>query len=224
LSPISRAALDVIRSGRLGRIALLHACVSARYRPPAGWKTNPEMAGGGVLLDVGIHYVDLIRSWFGKPNRVVAMTSSPSATNIRGEETGTLLLQFAQGVLATIQISWSSVGPADTPNITIFGERGALELWFNRPYLKLTTALPGGHWSARIRRTLPWRVVSRIGWMLPTSLHTRIRVPGNDLNGSRLLISDFVAAIKCGHEAAVPGSEGLEDLKVVVAGYASGET
>ena len=57
--------------------------------------------------------------------------------------------------------------------------------------------------------------------MLSTARHSRIRVIGDDLIGSRALIADFIAAITRGYEAAVPGTEGLNDLKVVLAGYGS---
>ena len=101
----------------------MRASVSTRYRPPEGWKTNREETGGGVLLDVGIHYVDVLRSWFGEPTRVVAATGSQSFPITRGEEAGALLLQFPGGMVATIQVSWTAIGPVNTPNIEIFGER-----------------------------------------------------------------------------------------------------
>jgi predicted dehydrogenase len=49
-------------------------------------------------------------------------------------------------------------------------------------------------------------------------------VPARDLIGSERLIADFIDAITLGREPAVPGSEGLEDLRVVLAAYRAAET
>ncbi len=39
-------------------------------RPPADWLSDPARAGGGVLLEVGVHYLDLLQWWLGEPRRL----------------------------------------------------------------------------------------------------------------------------------------------------------
>jgi predicted dehydrogenase/flavin reductase (DIM6/NTAB) family NADH-FMN oxidoreductase RutF len=218
-SPLIQRAGEVLASGELGTISLIQAGSVASYRPEQDWKNQRDTMGGGVLLDVGIHYIDILRHWFGAPDLVLAGAPGQVNTQLGGEDGAAVLLRFPTGPLAQLHISWSAVAPAGRPNVEILGERGALQIWFDRPYLLLTTPLPAGHWSHKLGRVLPWRLRRHLTRFLPQVRRRRLCVPRGDLIGSRALLEDFIHAITTGAEPRVTGRDGLEDLRIVHAAY-----
>ncbi|MDQ3029913.1 MAG: Gfo/Idh/MocA family oxidoreductase, partial [Actinomycetota bacterium] len=62
-----RDALRIIRTGELGRVLDLNGVYgkSKMIRFDQDWRTKREIAGGGILLDQGIHMVDMMRLFVG---------------------------------------------------------------------------------------------------------------------------------------------------------------
>ncbi len=64
-----RDALSIVRSGELGRVVNLRGIYGKSaiidFRSPSHWRTSRTKAGGGILLDQGIHMVDLMRLFAG---------------------------------------------------------------------------------------------------------------------------------------------------------------
>lgn len=62
-----RTAQDLIKSGELGKIINLRGVYGKSQIVPfqTGWRAQRAIAGGGILLDQGIHMVDLIRMFVG---------------------------------------------------------------------------------------------------------------------------------------------------------------
>lgn len=54
-----RAAREQVASGGLGRLHTIDVVFHNAYGPDKGWFTDPELAGGGCLIDLGTHLVDL---------------------------------------------------------------------------------------------------------------------------------------------------------------------
>ena len=63
-----RKALNIIQSGELGKVINLRGVYGKSRIIPfsGGWRSKRELAGGGILLDQGIHMVDLMRLFCGE--------------------------------------------------------------------------------------------------------------------------------------------------------------
>jgi predicted dehydrogenase len=179
--------------------------------------------GGGVLLDVGVHYIDVLRLWFGEPLWVWATQPPRITQRLEGENSILVVLGFKEAI-ADLHISWAGARSATAPHVEIIGERGALAFRFDRPYLCHTEHLATDHWANRVRRAVPWRIVKHLDSQLPRSKERRITVSAGDLIGSRALIEDFVLAISGRHASSTPAVEGLRDLRIVLAAYRAVET
>ena len=101
---------DAIWSGRLGKVFKVrgHAVITGDFPSADGWRCNPRMSGGGVLMDVGIHVIDTISFLFDDaqpPVRVTAHTAN-YFTEFPVEDTATVLLEYPGGMLAVIEAGW----------------------------------------------------------------------------------------------------------------------
>lgn len=220
LCPILAAARAEINRDRIGRVVLVRGGVAASHRPAADtWKTDVATTGGGVLLDVGIHYIDVLRTLYGEPRRVAAARPEGGPGDYGGEDAVALVLDFPDGPAAMIHVAWTTAGTPDIPNLEFLGERGTIRLWFDRPALEVTEPLPERHWSRAVRGRLPWRIARYVAPRLPSRRVSQVRIPPNDLLASRALLADFADAILHGRDTAIPGPEGLRDLEVVLEAY-----
>jgi len=75
-----RDALNIVRSGSMGRIINLRGVYGKsrfiNYGAGADWRTQREVAGGGILLDQGIHMVDLMRLFAGEFDDVMSIVTN----------------------------------------------------------------------------------------------------------------------------------------------------
>lgn len=60
-----RAALQAVREGRIGEPHAAELVFHNAYGPDPGWARDAEMAGGGALVDLGCHLIDLARQFLG---------------------------------------------------------------------------------------------------------------------------------------------------------------
>ena len=71
-------ALTLVRSGELGRVLNMKGAYgkSAIINFQSDWRTRREISGGGILLDQGIHMVDLMRLFAGEFDDVHSFVSN----------------------------------------------------------------------------------------------------------------------------------------------------
>ena len=100
-------ALRILRSDELGRVINLRGMYGKAklitFNQP-GWRTQREIAGGGVLLDQGIHMVDLMRL-FGGDFREVRSFISNSHWGYDVEDNAYALMRTADGVVGMLNSS-----------------------------------------------------------------------------------------------------------------------
>lgn len=71
------------------------------------WRGNRELAGGGGLVDHGVHLIDLVNWFAGEPTEVFGYAQT-AVLEIRPlEDSAFALLKFRSGALASVQASWT---------------------------------------------------------------------------------------------------------------------
>jgi predicted dehydrogenase len=80
-----------------------------RPTPVPEWWFNKELIGGGALLDLGIHFVSLLKWYFG--DVIHAKSYLGYRCNMDFEDHALCLLKFKQGPIATINVGWFSRDP-----------------------------------------------------------------------------------------------------------------
>ena len=105
------------------------------------WFANPQVAGGGVLVDTSVHSVDLFRYLIGDPVLVQAVTStveSPLGPALEVEDTGIIILRTAEGALGVIESSWRT--PVGEWTLSVHGTGGSAVVDYATGTLTVTRA------------------------------------------------------------------------------------
>jgi predicted dehydrogenase len=128
LAPALRSLRAVIASGELGQIHRADVFLRTQFEPspddPKHWRTDPAIAGAGILADVGCHRLDLLCWLFGPPERVEGCTGDRFPRG--AERWADVTLAWATGTEATCHFEWQD-GPA-RDRFAIIAERGELVL------------------------------------------------------------------------------------------------
>jgi predicted dehydrogenase len=124
--PVSCALVDLVRRGELGEISLVrirhghyHGLDPAFQQE---WFADPVRAGGGTLLDEGIHAADFLRWLLGDPSEVRAIVSN-RRLGLAVDDTAIAVFSFASGAVAEIVTGWSMV--AAESSVEVYGTQGS---------------------------------------------------------------------------------------------------
>ena len=139
-----------LEGGEIGDVAVMHqtsrwSIAEDWYRSGTpGWFVDPEQVPGGALIDEGIYWIDLFR-WIAGSEIVTveAKTANLVHKNIGVEDWGMAFFTFANGIVATLEASWTinaprASGPSPKQNsvvrLEIVGTRGEYaDQWFRDP-------------------------------------------------------------------------------------------
>jgi predicted dehydrogenase len=185
-----------VAAGDIGRIRAI--CATNRGRCPFGWFVQPELSGGGSLIDHVVHVTDLLRDLLAEePVRVQAQVGN----NVYGkewEDTAMLTIEFGSGIFATLDSSWSRPESYHTwgdVTMNVVGDDGVIEL---------------DMFGQSVQRYAAGSVThSSHGF-------------GTDLDAA--MVDDFVRAILDDRPVAVSGVDGMQAARVALAGYKSVES
>jgi predicted dehydrogenase len=127
--PVNHELRRLLGAGALGRVFLVRVrhChfhgLEEEFR--RGWFVDPALAGGGALLDEGVHGADLIRWLLGEPESVVASVSS-ATLGLPVEDTAVAVFRFPDGALAELATGWTFTA-ADN-SVEVYGTAGTAVL------------------------------------------------------------------------------------------------
>jgi predicted dehydrogenase len=122
-------ARKIVGSGILGELMTLENAFASRVDMTRRWNSDPTIAGGGVLIDNGTHSVDIVRYFLGPIDEVMAVEGK-RVQNLAVEDTASLMLRTADGVLATVDLSWS-VDRANDTYLMLYGSQGTISIGWN---------------------------------------------------------------------------------------------
>ena len=119
-------ALQLIQQGRLGRPVYARAQLSCWYPPiEDAWRQDPATGGGGSLMDMGGHCIDLLEMFFGKVAKVSCLIGN-TIHNYRSEDSAVATLFFENGALATVD-TFFCIPDAGSKNVLeLYGSKGSI--------------------------------------------------------------------------------------------------
>jgi predicted dehydrogenase len=153
---------SMIDDGYFGKIYHLHLCMRRRRGVPGlgGWFTTKAMSGGGCLIDIGVHFIDLVM-WLSdnwKPERISAVTYAEFGKRMRNytyvgmwagpprfdgvcdvDDYASGIVRFAKGCTLTFELSWAANIKQES-YAEIIGDKAGVRAFDGNPLTLFTEA------------------------------------------------------------------------------------
>src|SRR5437870_2430212 len=199
--PAVRRAHALAHDGAIGEVLCLRCRYGHGGRPgyEREWRLDPALAGGGELLDQGIHAIDLFR-WFLGDLSVVSGVTATWVWSAPVEDNVFALFRSPRGQVASLHASWTQW--KNLFSFEIFGSQGALVV----------------EGLGRSYGTESLTVYRREAGGPPAE--ERIEFPGPDESWDQEW-EEFLSAIRNGTLSSASAEDGLAALKLVDAVYES---
>lgn len=131
-------ARELIENDDLGRVVMFRNRFSGSFPGIEDrWFANPEIAGGGALIDTGVHSIDLFRFLVGEVASACGYISTFNP-KLRVEDSAALLLTAENGALGVVECSWST--PSGRNVLEIYGTAGACIVDYDSGNVRYRTA------------------------------------------------------------------------------------
>lgn len=195
-----RRLFDLVASGSLGTLRSAHArlWIADRYR---GWRERPEVVGGGLLMDAGVHRVYVMRAIGGPVAAVTATMDAP-----RAEEAFTITLEFASGATGVVQGAYFAPTGVFDDRIDVVGTDGMATVAGCEAYFEGELREEP---QLRVRTEGEWRT-ERVAGSWEASLHASV--------------AQALTAFASGGSPVVDATAGRETVALIDAAYRSAET
>jgi predicted dehydrogenase len=209
----ARLVKDTIASGRLGKIVLADAQIkwfrTQEYYDSGKWRGTWEFDGGGVLMNQGIHGIDLLQWFMGDVAEVFAFSDTLAHERIEVEDTAAASLRFSSGALGVIE-GTTGAYPGFLKKIEICGTKGCVTLEEEN----ITTWQFAEETSEdeNIRRAYRNAGGTGGGASDPKAI---------GYHGHRMLFESFVGAVREHKTPAIDGHEGRKAVEIIEGIYRS---
>jgi 1,5-anhydro-D-fructose reductase (1,5-anhydro-D-mannitol-forming) len=131
--PAHRAIRDAIRAGRLGTVTALrivYACWLHRdWAPQEGhdnWRIDPARAGGGALIDLAPHGLDLADFLLDESIQEIAALTQARAQDYTVDDGALLIGRTRSGVLASLNVAYNCPDALPRRRLEVVGTRGQM--------------------------------------------------------------------------------------------------
>ena len=201
-------AIESVQNGALGRI-LWAKSRETHPGPHSEWFWDMEQAGGGCILDLGCHCVEIARSYIGKDIKPIEVMcwADTQVKPIDAEDHAIGLVKYDNGAIGQFEVSWTFRGGLDLRD-EVMGSEGTI--WINnflRTGLEMFTTGKGTNYVAE-------KAESNTGWLFPV---------GDELNelGYNHMFMDMFNALEKGEQPKETFYDGYVVNAILDAAYRS---
>jgi predicted dehydrogenase len=121
-----QSALKIIQDGKLGKPVYGRAQLSCWYPPIEGaWRQNPATGGGGSLMDMGSHCMDLLEMFFGKVKSVSCFINN-NIHPYKSEDSAVVTLYFENGAMGTVDTFFCIPDNSSKNMLELYGSKGSI--------------------------------------------------------------------------------------------------
>jgi predicted dehydrogenase len=204
-------AQESVQSGALGRI-LWAKSRETHPGPHSDWFWDMEQAGGGCILDLGCHCVEIARSYIGKEIKPIEVMcwADTQVKPIDAEDHAIGLVKYENGAIGQFEVSWTFRGGLDLRD-EVMGTEGTI--WINsflRTGFEMFTTGKGADYVAE-------KAESNTGWLFPV---------GDELNelGYNHMFMDMFNAMEKGRPPKETFYDGYIVNEILDAAYRSAKS
>jgi predicted dehydrogenase len=211
------AVKKLIDGGALGNIYSARAAFLRRAGNPGGWFADMTRSGGGPLIDLGVHNIDLVRYLMGKPKAKTVSASTHTKLGLRGnihepprwlsadydpttpstvEDQATAFIRFDNGASLAVDVSYAQhLATAEQSYLDLYGDKAGVSL---EPKLVLSSER-----NDCLTDTFPWVAEDTFQQTFDKE------------------ISHFIDCVRDGVPCRNPAEDGVEIMKILDGVYES---
>jgi predicted dehydrogenase len=204
-------SLASIKNGAIGRVIWTKSR-ETHPGPHSDWFWNKEKAGGGAIIDLGCHCVEISRNFIGKNIRPVEVMcwADTCMHPIDAEDNAVGLVRYANGAIGQFEVSWSFRGGMDLRD-EVMGTEGTI--WANNFLRTGFEMFSTGNGEAYVAE----KSESSSGWLFPVGDET------HEL-GYNHMFTDMFDAIEKGEQPQETFYDGYVVNAILDAAYKSAQT
>jgi predicted dehydrogenase len=207
-TPKTLKSLQSVKNGAIGKVLWVRSR-ETHPGPHSAWFWDIEKAGGGAIVDMGCHCVEIIRNFVGKGVKPVEVmcTADTLVHPIEAEDSGIGLIRFENQALGQFEVSWTFRGGMDLRD-EVAGTEGTIWLdHFLRTGFEMFTAIGQGGYVAEKAET-------ETGWLFPV---------GDEIHelGYTPMFTDMFEALDAGKEPMETFYDGYVVNAIIDACYKS---
>lgn len=121
-----QAALAMIKAGKIGKPVYARAQLSCWYPPiKNAWRQDPFKGGGGALMDMGSHCIDLLEMFLGKIKKINCFINN-SVQKYESEDSAVATLFFENGAIGTIDTFFCIPDNCSKNVLELYGSKGSI--------------------------------------------------------------------------------------------------
>ncbi len=210
-TPKTLKAIAAVQGGAIGDVTWVRSR-ETHPGPHSAWFWDKDQAGGGAIVDLGCHCIEIIRSFAGKGNRPldVMCWADTLVHPIKAEDNAVCLIRFESGALGQFEVSWTFRGGMDLRD-EVAGTEGTI--WLNhflRTGYEMYSSGGGEGYVAE-------KLESTEGWLFPV---------GDEVSelGYVDMFADMFRALENGTEPRETFYDGYVVNAVMDAAYRSAES
>jgi len=210
-TPKTLKAIKSVEGGAIGDVTWVRSR-ETHPGPHSAWFWDGRLTGGGAIIDLGCHCIEIIRNFVGKGNRPVEVmcTTDTLVHPIDDEDNAIALIRFESGAIGQFEVSWTFRGGMDLRD-EVAGTQGTI--WLNhflRTGFEMFSAGGGGGYVAEKAET-------SAGWLFPV---------GDEVSelGYVDMFSDMFGALEAGHAPRETLYDGYVVNEVMDACYRSAKS
>ena len=156
-TPKSLKAIRATQAGAIGDVTWVRSR-ETHPGPHSAWFWDGRLTGGGAIIDLGCHCIEIIRNFVGKGNRPVEVmcTTDTLVHPIEDEDNAIALIRFESGATGQFEVSWTFRGGMDLRD-EVAGTHGTI--WLNhflRTGFEMFTTGGGGYVAEKAETAAGW--------------------------------------------------------------------
>jgi len=200
-SAAHRRVKELLDEGAIGQVLYVRASVDqhlSAIRPPDNWLFKRALAGGGSVISIGVHKIDLLRWFVGEVFAVFAVErQSPINPGMDCEDISVALLEFENGAVGDLASLYAAKASPWGELVVLYGTDGVIHNI--------------GGWHINSERNHEWQ-----------KGFTKLNIPAD--NPFRNELEHFGECLLKGQEPLTSGRDNLKTMAVIEAIYRSAQT
>lgn len=159
--PKTLKALDSVQKGAIGQVIWTRAR-EAHPGPHSDWFWDPKQSGGGAIIDMGCHCIEIGRNYIGKNVRPVEVMcwADTLVKPIKAEDNAIALVKYETGAISQVEVSWTFRGGMELKD-EVAGTEGTIRIdhWLRTGFEMFSAGGTGAYVAEKAE--------SESGWLFP---------------------------------------------------------